>query len=156
MTQPDALIDFICNLPLFESLSRNEAEIVAAYVERQNREASAILFHQWDKAECVYFVEQGALEVLTKSGPDEYEAVALLQRGRSIGEMSLIDNFPRAATVQVKCDATLVRLTQSRFETLLSDHLDLGIKILKSLARLMARNLRKTSSRLADNMLPMG
>jgi hypothetical protein len=38
----------------------------------------------------------------------------------------------------------------------MSNHHDLGIKILKGLARLLAQNLRKTSSRLADNMLPMG
>jgi hypothetical protein len=35
-------------------------------------------------------------------------------------------------------------------------HHELGIKIIKGLARLLAQNLRKTSSRLADNMLPMG
>ena len=156
MTQSKELIDFISNLPLFESLCRKEVETVSEYVGRQQVASGETLFNQWDRAECVYFVESGALEVLTKSGPDDYEVVASLRRGRSIGEMSLIDNFPRAATVQVKRDTTLVLLTRSAFEQLMSDQNDLGIKILKGLARLMAQNLRKTSSRLADNMLPMG
>jgi CRP/FNR family transcriptional regulator, cyclic AMP receptor protein len=96
------------------------------------------------------------LEVLTKTGPDGYEMVATLRRGRSIGEMCLIDNFPRAAAVRSKSQTTVVLFSRSSFERLMSDHIDIGIKILKGLARLMAQNLRKTSSRLADNMLPLG
>ena len=156
MTKLNDLTDFISNVPLFESLLRQELETVSAYIGYEHLKPGEILFNQWDKAECVYFVETGALDVLTKKGPDEYEVVASLRRGRSIGEMCLIDNFPRAATVKSKSETTLVVLTRTGFERLMSDHHELGIKILKGLARLMAQNLRKTSTRLADNMLPMG
>ena len=156
MTPSNDLTEFISNVPLFENLSRKELETVSAYMDRQFLKSGEVLFDQWDKAECVYFIESGALEVLTKKGPDEYEAVATLRRGRSIGEMCLIDNFPRPAAVRSKSETAVAVFTQSDFERLMSDHLDMGIKILKGLARLMAQNLRKTSSRLADNMLPMG
>lgn len=156
MIQSNDLIDFISNIPLFESLTKKEVETVSVYVRSQTLESGQILFNQWDRAECVCFVEQGALNVLTKSGPEEHEIVATLRRGRSIGEMSLIDNFPRAATIQSASETNLVILTRAGFDELMSDHHDLGIKILKGLARLLAQNLRKTSSRLADNMLPMG
>jgi len=156
MTQTNNLTDFISNIPLFESLCRQELETVSTYIRRQHLDPGETLFNQWDKAECVYFVESGALDVLTKKGPDSYEAVASLKRGRSIGEMCIVDNFPRTATVRSTSKTTVVVFTQSDYERLMSDHLDLGIKILKGLARLMAQNLRKTSSRLADNMLPMG
>jgi CRP-like cAMP-binding protein len=150
------MIDFISNVPLFKSLTLKEIETASKYIQRQELKAGEILFNQWDRAECVYFVEQGALEVLTKCGPENYDVVATLNRGRSIGEMSLIDNFPRSATVQSKTDTQLALLTQSAFEKLMADHHELGIKIIKGLARLLAQNLRKTSSRLADNMLPLG
>lgn len=156
MAPSKTLISFISNLPLFESLSRNEIKIVSSYAERLKIKTEDTLFNQWDRAECVYFIEKGALEVLTKCGPEEHEVVAVLRRGRSIGEMSLIDNFPRAATVKAKSDTTLVLFTRSCFEEIMAKHHDLGVKILKGLARLLAQNLRKTSSRLADNMLPMG
>jgi CRP/FNR family transcriptional regulator, cyclic AMP receptor protein len=156
MIQSDDLTEFISNIPLFESLSRQELETLSAYMERQFLKPGEALFNQWDRAESVYFVESGALEVLTKKDADEYEVVATLRRGRSIGEMCLIDNFPRAAAVRSKSETTVVIFFQSSFERLMSDHPDLGIKILKGLARLMAQNLRKTSSRLSDNMLPMG
>jgi CRP-like cAMP-binding protein len=156
MTKPKSLVDFISNLPLFESLKLKEIEIVSNYVQRYELKEGQILFNQWDKAESVYFVEQGALAVLTKCGPDKYNEHATLGRGRSIGEMSLIDNFPRTATVRSKAETVLVLLTRNAFEELMAAHHELGIKIIKGLARLLAQNLRKTSSRLADNMLPMG
>lgn len=156
MTPSNDLTEFISNVPLFENLSRKELDTVSAYMDRQLLKSGEVLFDQWDKAECVYFIESGALELLTKKGPDEYEVVATLKRGRSIGEMCLIDNFPRPAAVRSKSETAVAVFAQSDFERLMSDHLDLGIKILKGLARLMAQNLRKTSSRLADNMLPMG
>ncbi len=118
--------------------------------------AGELLFNQWDRADCVCFVEEGALDVLKKDGPDDYVSVTTLCRGRSIGEMSLIDNFPRTARVQAKTNVDLVIFHQDKFEELMADYREIGIKILKGLARLMAQNLRKTSSRLADNMLPLG
>ncbi|MBR9986679.1 MAG: hypothetical protein KFF68_12285 [Desulfosarcina sp.] len=42
------------------------------------------------------------------------------------------------------------------FEDILSKKVNLGVNILKGLANLLSINLKKTSSRLADNMLPMG
>lgn len=150
------LIDFILNLPLFHSLNRYQIDVVARYVKGRNLNAGNILFRQWDKADYVCFIEQGTLEVLRKNGPDEYRTVTTLRRGRSIGEMSIIDNFPRTATVRAHTNARVVLLNRTDFERLMVEHHDIGVEIIKGLARLMARNLQKTSSRLADNMLPMG
>ena len=151
-----ALADFICDLPLFQSLTREEIAVMAPYMRRRKIDAGETLFNQWDRADCVYFVESGALGVLTKNSPETYASVATLNRGRSIGEMSLIENFPRTATVKAQCETVVVQLARTEFDQLMLNRTDIGVKILKSLARLMARNLKKTSSRLADNMLPLG
>jgi CRP-like cAMP-binding protein len=70
--------------------------------------------------------------------------------------MSLVDNFPWAATARAQSNSRVVLLPQTRFEELMAAHQEIGINILKGLARLMAQNLRKTSTRLADQMLPLG
>lgn len=154
--RPKSLFDFIRNIPLFDSLSRKEIEIVETYVSRRQLKSGEILFNQWEKADYVCFIEKGALDVLKKTGPNQYDAIATLRRGRSIGEMSIIDNFPRAATIQAHTQARVVLLARADFERLMVEHHQIGIEILKGLARLMAQNLRKTSSRLADHMLPLG
>jgi CRP/FNR family cyclic AMP-dependent transcriptional regulator len=82
--------------------------------------------------------------------------ISTLSKGRSIGEMSVIDKTPRSATVKAKTKATLVALSAEGFDLILDQYPKIGIKILKGISRLLSQNLRKTSSRLADHLLPMG
>jgi CRP-like cAMP-binding protein len=70
--------------------------------------------------------------------------------------MSIINNFPRSSTVIARSKARLAVFQRTAFEDILSKQVNLGVNILKGLANLLSINLKKTSSRLADNMLPMG
>ncbi len=151
-----SLCDFIIDLPLFHSLDREEIDILADYMQIIEISAGQTLFNQWDRADYVCFIESGALNVLKKNSPDIYRPLTTLKRGRSIGEMSIIDNFPRSAAVVAQQDSRLVLLYRDAFQRLIDEHNSIGVKILKGLARLLSVNLQKTSSRLADNMLPMG
>lgn len=150
------ILNFIINVPLFEGLNKEELAIVARLIRFKTLEAGDILFNEWDKADSVCFIESGELDVKKKSGPDRYDVMAILKRGRSVGEMSIIDNFPRSSTVKARTRARIAVFTQHDFEEILAERVDIGVKILKGLAMLLSQNLKKTSSRLADNMLPLG
>ncbi len=150
------LVHFIINLPLFEFLERDELVEVAARMVFMNLDPGDVLFNEWDKADFVCFVESGELDVTKKTGPDSSEVMATLRRGRSIGEMSIINNFPRSSTVIAKSRVKLAVFPRSAFEDLLEKKVGIGVNILKGLANLLSINLKKASSRLADNMLPMG
>ncbi|MDI6797623.1 MAG: cyclic nucleotide-binding domain-containing protein, partial [Desulfatibacillaceae bacterium] len=88
-----------------------------------------------------------------KSG--ERAVITKLNRGDSVGEMAVIDHFPRSATVIATADSNLVTLSSDDFKKLLTNHPQVGISILKGIARVLSINLRKTSSQLADYMLPI-
>ena len=154
--QEQDLHDFIINLPLFEFLESDELHEVAAQMEVMNLDAGEVLFNEWDKSDFVCFVESGELDVTKKTGPDTSEVRATLRRGRSIGEMSIINNFPRSSTVIARTPVRLAIFSREAFEELLTQKVAIGINILKGLANLLSVNLKKTSSRLADHMLPMG
>ena len=150
------IVDFIINLPLFEFLERDELFEVAARMDFVNLDRGEVLFNEWDRADFVCFVEYGELDVTKKTGPDSSDVMATLRRGRSIGEMSIINNFPRSSTVIARSTVRLVVFPRSAFEFILEKKVDIGVNILKGLANLLSINLKKASSRLADNMLPMG
>ena len=150
------LVEFIINLPLFEFVERDELTDVAAGMEFRDLKPGEVLFSEWDKADFVCFIEHGKLDVTKKTGPDSVDVMATLGRGRSIGEMSIVNNFPRSATVIARTDVRLAVFPRTAFEAILNEKMDIGVKILKGLANLLSINLKKTSSRLADNMLPMG
>ena len=129
---------------------------VAARMDFVNLDRGEVLFNEWDRADFVCFVEYGELDVTKKTGPDSSDVMATLRRGRSIGEMSIINNFPRSSTVIARSTVRLVVFPRSAFEFILEKKVDIGVNILKGLANLLSINLKKASSRLADNMLPMG
>ena len=150
------LVDFIINLPLFEFLEKDDLFEVAARMDFMDLDPGDTLFNEWDRADFVCFIESGELDVTKKTGPDSSDVRATLKRGRSIGEMSIINNFPRSSTVIARSKARLAVFQRMAFEDILSKQVNLGVNILKGLANLLSINLKKTSSRLADNMLPMG
>jgi CRP/FNR family transcriptional regulator, cyclic AMP receptor protein len=150
------IVNFIANIPLFDDLDMAQLTLLAERMRLVELEAGQILFDQWEKGDSVCFVENGTMEVLKKSGGDAYTAIATLGRGRSIGEMSIIENFPRSVTLKALTPARVVTFSRQDFDFIMDTCPNVGISVLKSLARLLGHNLRKASSRMADYLMPMG
>lgn len=150
------MLDFIINLPLFEFVNTDDLSMIAEKMKFITLNAGEVLFHEWDRADFVCFIESGELNVTKKTGADTHEVRAVLKRGRSIGEISIINNFPRSATVVARTDVRLAVFPSAAFEEIVENQKDVAIHILKGLASLLSMNLKKASSRLEDNMLPMG
>ena len=151
-----AIIDFlILNVPIFSKLTDKELRIVEKYMQLIDVIPGEVIFQEGDKGDYVCFVLEGSLDVLKKSESGEDILISTLSRGSSIGEMSVIDELPRSATVKSRTKATLLTLSRDKFNYLLENHSGIGVKILKSIARLLSLNLRKTSTKLVDYMLPI-
>ncbi len=151
----EPISDFLLNTPLFDSLKTNEIKNIAKHLSFIELSKDEILFKEGENGNCVCFVVEGTLDVIKQSLTGESVIITALHRGRSIGEMSIIDDFPRSATVKARTQVKLVILTREGFDLLLEENPQVGIKILKKISRLLSLNLRKTSSRLADYMLPL-
>ncbi len=149
----ETIIDFMIDIPLFNQLDSNELSLVAKHMNFFKIKKGEFLFHEGDKGDYVCFVVEGRLDVIKKSYADKDVIIATLPKGRSIGEMSIIDNTPRSASIKAQTDTTLVALSGKRLDKILEDHAKIGIKILKGLSRLLSMNMRRTSSQLADFML---
>ncbi len=156
----DVISDFLTHFSFFDKLDTDELLVVAENIQLMEMEPEQILFKEGDEGDTVYFVVGGELEVIKETvsgrlvGIDRV-TIATLSKGRSIGEMSVIDNTPRSATVKSLTKSILIALTLEGFDHICDAHPKIGIKLLKGISRLLSENMRKTSSRLADYMLPM-
>lgn len=151
-----AIVNFFMGIPLFSRMNAEEVKVVAKHMTVVELQAGEVLFKEADKGNFMCFIASGELEVIKQSGPSAQEVVInTLGRGKSIGEMSVIESLPRSATVRAKVDSKLYILSKPAFELILNRHSNIGIKFLKGIATLLSNNLRKTSSRLADYMLPI-
>ena len=149
----DTIMDFLIGIPLFDGLEGIELNIVAKHMNIVKVKEKDVLFKEGDRGDFICFVLDGIVDVIKESAQGSHVVIATLRKGRSIGEMSVIDDSPRSATARARSTASLLTLTKRSFDTILSNQPKIGIKILKGLARLLSLNLRKTSGLLADYML---
>jgi CRP-like cAMP-binding protein len=150
------LIDIIMDIPFFEMLKADELAVVAKHMNYFEIDKDETLFKEGDKGDSVCFVISGALDIYKESSlPGQNVHLATIRKNRSIGEMSVIDEYTRSATVKARTKTSIVALTKSGFDVLLKENPAIGITMLKKIARLLSMNLRSTSSRLADFLLPI-
>ena len=80
--------------------------------------AGTVLLREGDPADCLFLVAAGRLRVVTTDAAGEEILLAEIGRGGLVGEMALITNRPRTATVRVLRDAHLLKLSTTAFSQL--------------------------------------
>jgi cyclic nucleotide-binding protein len=86
----------------------------------QTFEAGQVIFRQGDEGDCAYFIRSGSVEVLQKLGDEAETVVTKLSNGQYFGEMALIRNAPRNATVRAAAHTELAVLGKQNFLTMLN------------------------------------
>lgn len=95
-----------------------------------------------DAGETMYVVMEGETEIL--DGPLILEVAG---PGSIVGELALIDDVPRSATVVAKTDCRLVPVDRKRFEYMVQETPYFALAVMKVLAdRLRAKNIRTRSN----------
>jgi len=148
----DNNLDFLSRLPLFQALSLDEIAILDQYLGLLELAKGDTVFDEGENGGFVCFVVNGELEVLKKASGGESSVITKLGKGQTIGEMALIDELPRSATVKARSPASLTVLSRRDFEELATQSPEIALKILKYLARSLSLSLRKTSNRLSGNL----
>ncbi|PHR28348.1 MAG: Crp/Fnr family transcriptional regulator [Desulfotalea sp.] len=146
--------EHLIQLPIFSSFSLSELSILAKHMSYVHLQRGEYLFMEGDKGSFMGFVVSGVLEVQKNTSGGNRVPLARLTKGSSIGEMAIIDQSVRSATVVAKQATTLVTLTEKGFDLLADKQPTLGIKVIKKIARLLSLNMRRTSSKLADFLHP--
>lgn len=105
--------------PLFEGLSDKELQHLVDNAEHFTYRAGDILMQQGDPGDSAHIVLNGGFEIQKKSGQSVIK-IDVRKPGEIIGEMALLSNAPRSATVVATCDSETLCISQEAFENLLS------------------------------------
>jgi CRP-like cAMP-binding protein len=144
----DALIFALEKIAFFDDLTRGELGLLMNFMSLYELKSGEYLFTEGEMGQYVCFVVEGRLEVLKKSITGSEIVITTITKGYSIGDMSLIDQTPRSASIRARSKSVLAILPRSAFKVILTKHPAIGIKILIGFARFQTENLRKTSNQL--------
>jgi CRP-like cAMP-binding protein len=109
-------------LPIFDDVPVDILNEVAGRVRLRVLARNQAVFRQGDRPTAFYIVRSGVLEVVEED-PDsgKERQIRTLARGESFGELGLVTNAPRAATVRAVEDAELFEIDEGAFDRLLAD-----------------------------------
>ena len=112
-----------------------------------------IVFRENDKGKRMYIILNGTFSVHVNSFTDFPVRVANLQQGDFFGEMSLIDGWPRSATVIAEEDGAALVVNKDNLRVLLLKRPDIMKKMLKGLrerSKTTAKNLKSAGRKIPD------
>ena len=150
----EAIISCLSSIPIFADLDSAELNTISDHMHVSRFEAGDFVFSEGDPGDEVCFVVDGTLDVLKLYDGKVERKIAVKAPGGSLGEMAVIGNFSRTATVKSRTDVTLLTLPRRRFDQICDQHPKIGVKILRSIARLLSLHLRDTSQELLELISP--
>ena len=132
------MYDFLRTVDLFAELSDSDLESLCLYITEVELAKGEELFAEGDAGDMAYIIREGEVEILIATGGREV-LVAIRHVGELIGEMALLEQAPRNATVRAHVDSRLFAIEKEHFDALV----DRSPSAIKSM-------LRTTLSRLKD------
>ncbi len=111
-------VSFLADLPLFAGLSPEDLDQLYAMAETVEIKAGEVLIEEGSPGDTLYIVLSGNFEVSKRSG-DRDVAIAASGPGEIIGEMSLLEQSARTASVRALEDSRLFKISRAAFEQLL-------------------------------------
>jgi CRP/FNR family transcriptional regulator, cyclic AMP receptor protein len=136
--------DVIAQVPLFSDLTQREQQILSANCREREYPAGAALLRQGETGVGLFIITSGKVQV-SQQGPDgSVRDLGTFDRGSVLGEMSLLDDLPRTASVVALEPTRALVIPVWDFRAALRESPDIAIKLLG----VLSRRLRK--SELAD------
>ncbi len=118
--------ELIDALPMFEDIPVDALNELAGRVRLRALGPGQAVFRQGDRPNAFYVVRKGVLEVVEEDADTGGErTLRALGRGESFGELGLVSNASRAATVRAADRVELFEVDKSSFDRLLADRIDL-------------------------------
>ncbi|MGE3536267.1 MAG: ATP-binding cassette domain-containing protein [Candidatus Tectimicrobiota bacterium] len=103
------------SIPILETLSTAVLDEIAGYFATEHVNEGREIIHEGDSGDRFYIIVRGKAEALKAQPDNTQQLVGVLQDGDYFGEIALLQNVPRTATVRARTDCTLLSLGRGQF-----------------------------------------
>jgi len=126
----NAKVELLGGVPLFSACSKRELSRIASLADEVDVPEGKVLTREGDQGREFFVVVEGQARVMV----GDRGRVSALGPGASFGEMSLLDQGPRSATVEAETDMQLLVLDARSFSSLLNEVPSVARKVLAAMA----------------------
>jgi signal transduction histidine kinase len=113
---------------------------IVHYCHDGNFEQNQLVFYENDDADRVFIIISGEVEVWKAYGTPDADILAVLGAGHIFGEMALIDQLPRSATVIARTYTRVLYIKEKGFRKIITENSAVALSIVRSLSAMVRRS----------------
>jgi len=141
------------DIPLFAKVEPAKLKLLAFTSERLEYPSGEKLFHQGDHGDAAYIILEGEAEVLVDT-PDGAMRIATLGKNDIIGEIAILCDVPRTATVVAHGGLETLRVSKEGFFHLVTHFPQGGVEVMSALAAKLRRTTQALTAARAQEHRP--
>ncbi len=131
----DAKIKLLKEAPLFEQCSKQELKQIAGIADELDLSEGKVLIREGERGREFFVIVSGEVEVRRKG-----RKMSTLGAGSYVGEIALLSQIPRTATVTATTPLDVLVITDRAFLNLLEKSPTIAVKVARTLAERVGRN----------------
>jgi len=139
-------VETLRTIPMFRTIEPGKLRLLAFISERMTFRPGEIICTQGEPGDSAFIILDGEGEVLVDAGGGERRRVAEIKKNDVVGEMSLLCDTPRTATVAAVSEITALTISKDNFFRILQEFPEVSLEIM----RVLARRLERTTRDLAE------
>jgi CRP/FNR family cyclic AMP-dependent transcriptional regulator len=134
------------SVPLFSSFPEEQLRMLITVVARRSAPRGSVIMAAGDQIDSLYIVISGRLKVMMGDAEGKEVILSLIGPGEFFGEMGLIDDAPRSASVVTIEPCELLSITKRDFKKALQENFDMSMAVMRGLVRRLREADRKIGS----------
>ena len=141
-------VDLLRKIPLFAKIEPSKLKLLAFTSERLTFGPGQELFRQGDVGDKAYVIIDGEADVLVDSEGGEL-VVAKLGKNDIVGEIAILIDVPRTATVRALGDLETLAISKDQFFRMIDEFPEMAIEVMRELAQRLERTTHQLRAAMA-------
>lgn len=133
------IISFLKQTHLFGEVAERGLETIAEYVKENTYDRGGVIFSEGEKGDTLHIIAKGSVKITKYTKEGRTKTLAILKEKDGFGEMALLTEEARSATVEVLEKTTTLSITKEKFEILIKKEPSISLQIIKTLCHRLAR-----------------
>ncbi|MEM9010101.1 MAG: cyclic nucleotide-binding domain-containing protein [Pseudomonadota bacterium] len=148
-------VEILSNTPLFRGVELAKLKLLAFMSEERVFHDGETIMRQGEEATAAFVLLDGKADVFVGTGSDE-QRVASIGQNEMFGEMAILSDMPRSATVRASGDVRALRFDKSALLQLMRETPNMALEVMRSLANRLERTTRELGRARSDLALSRG
>jgi CRP/FNR family transcriptional regulator, cyclic AMP receptor protein len=148
-------VDLLRRVPLFAHLDPAKLKLLAFTSTRASFKPGQELFRQGDEADAAYLILSGEADVVADT-PSGEVPVATVGQNAIVGEIAILCDVPRTATVRAASRLETLKIEKEQFLRLIREFPDMSVEIMRELGKRLSKTTAELSQARSDLIKAQG